>query len=72
MVRTDFKEQKLEKFFFETDRIKPRKNEADISLAEEDEEEGHKQFLKGVENFEDKILEKTDNDIVMKDDSIGE
>lgn len=72
MVRTDFKEQKLEKFFNQADKFKTceqksRQKVLDVSLTKEDEEEHHKLFLEGVENFENKILDRTDNDILMQE-----
>lgn len=75
LVRTDFKEQKLDKFFSETGKSKystdePGMSLVHISLANEEEEESHRLFLKGVENLEGRLLDRTENDIV-KQDSIG-
>lgn len=74
MVRTDFKEQKLEKFFLEN--IKPKRNEElklDVSLTEEEYDKKHQLFLKDVGNLEDKIIDKTvsDNLIMEVEDEDG-
>lgn len=69
MVRTDFKEQKLEKFFFEVDKHQnegAKSKPLDISLTEDEFQKNHKLFLKDVENLEEQIMNKTDSDIVME------
>lgn len=71
MVRTDFKEQKLEKFFLESNKPvidKEQVRKVDTSLAEEEYEKNHKLFLKGVENLEDEIMDCSENNVVLVDD----
>lgn len=71
MVRTDFKEQKIEKFFLENNKpaneIEQEKI-LDISMAEEQYEKNHKLFLEGVENLEDKIMDCSENSILINND----
>lgn len=70
MVRTDFKEQKLEKFFFENAACKEedKPKALNASITEEEFERYHQLFLDGVERLEDKIMNKTANNIMEVDD----
>lgn len=62
MVRTDFKEQKLEKFFVDKNPVKTVCKALDTSLTQEEYERAHNQFLENVENLED-IMNKTEDKI---------
>lgn len=71
MVRTDFKEQKLEKFLFDNNKrtnTKEERKPLDVSVTEDEYDKNHDVFLKCVENLEDKMMNKTDNDL-MDDDN---
>lgn len=64
LVRTDFNEQKLDKFFM--DNKKPIQHEfktLDDSVADNEYEKKHDLFLKDIEK-----LEGSENDITMNDD----
>lgn len=69
LIRTDFNEQKLDKFFLDNkNSIKEERNSLDDSLRDVEYVEKHELFLKHVENLEDKIMNSSENDITMKND----
>ncbi|KAK9869246.1 hypothetical protein WA026_002996 [Henosepilachna vigintioctopunctata] len=62
LVRTDAKEQKLDKFFGATSKPNEKRNiQMDTSLTEEQYEEAHKNFLQNGDDFEQKLLNKSTN-----------
>lgn len=72
MVRTDFKEQKLEKFFstHDTSVVKENKKPKMLDVSHEEEyEKEHELFLKEVNNLEDKIAEKSMFNTIMEVES---
>ncbi|XP_044744859.1 DNA mismatch repair protein Mlh1 [Coccinella septempunctata] len=74
LVRTDAKEQKLDKFFgspvIKTNEEKSSKKEQNISLTEEQYEMEHENFIKAGEEFENKVLNKTVQSQEEKCDSL--